>query len=650
VPLPVLAVAAVTVVAVIVVPGANSGGGTAVGAVRVNQVGYDATSAKRAYLMTDRPVSGTPFRVRSKAGEVVFEAPVGHDLGAWSDRFPHVYALDFDRVTRPGRYVVEVPEVHAATSPTFRLDTPARLYAPLLANATSFYQAQRDGPDVVGSVLDRQPAHLNDRMARVYQPPRFDADDGLVGDLTPVRPTLRRDVSGGWFDAGDYIKGTQTSSYTLDMLLVAVRDHPELVGDLATEVRFGLDWLQKMWDDPSRTLYYQVGLGDGNDGITGDHDLWRRPEVDDTFGGRDPASRYIRHRPVFRAGPPGSPISPNQAGRLSAALALCYQVFRTTDPAYANRCLVGAEHVFALADTRPKGDLVTFSPFDFYPETEWRSDLELGAIELHAALTTAAHQPGGRDADPPRGLLHTDPDFYLRKAAHWADAYMASDDDAADSLNLYDVSALAHYELHRAITRAGDPSGLAVRKGQLVADIGKQLDNARAQAHDDPFGFGFPYSSFDGTSHAQGLAITASFYDELTGTTRYAAFGRRQLGVILGSNAWGASFIVGAGTDFPRCVHHQVANLDGSLEGERPILRGAAVNGTNGVDVFEGLGVPDEARACPPAPGGSGHYAPFDGKGARYLDDVTSWPTSEPALDFVATTPLAFARQIAVSP
>jgi hypothetical protein len=32
--------------------------------------------------------------------------------------------------------------------------------------------------------------------------------------------------------------------------------------------------------------------------------------------------------------------------------------------------------------------------------------------------------------------------------------------------------------------------------------------------------------------------------------------------------------------------------------------------------------------------------------GARWWDDARSWPTAEPAIDFVATTPLAFALAI----
>jgi len=111
----------------------------------------------------------------------------------------------------------------------------------------------------------------------------------------------------------------------------------------------------RMWDDSTQTLYYQVGIGNGNGKTRADHDLWRLPQADDTFGGTDPVYRYIRHRPVFRAGPSGSSISPNLAGRDAAAMAMCFQVFKTSDPALANSCLLSAEHIFDLANTAPSG-------------------------------------------------------------------------------------------------------------------------------------------------------------------------------------------------------------------------------------------------------------------------------------------------------
>lgn len=604
--------------------------------VRVNQVGYEASNGKRAFLLSRTRVRGATFDVVADGGGVALSAPVGKDLGAWSHRFPHVYALRFDGVTDPGTYEIVVDLLAPVSSPSFDVGDAADLFAPLLENARTFYRAQRDGPDVIGSVLDRQPAHLNDANARVFRRAHY-TPAFTIRDPVPVPGAPRRDVSGGWFDAGDYIKGIQTESYTAAMLLVARRDFPGSLGsgapaDFTAELRFELEWLLKMWDDETSTLFYQVGFGDGSRRYAGDHDPWRLPQEDDTLGGTDPYYRYIRHRPLFRAGPPGSSVSPNLAGRLAAAFGLCSQVFRAADSPFADRCLLAGQHIFDLADTHP-GRLLTFSPFAYYPETEWHSDLELGAIELFRATDAAGL---------PDGLPHADPDHYLRKSARWADAYIGGD-ELGDTLNLYDVSAIAHAELARAIDDTG-LGGLAVGRDRLVADIERQLEGAAAQAATEPFGFGFPYAAYDGTSHGQGLAITASLHAELTGSDTWSAFGRRQLDVILGANPWGTSFIVGAGHTFPHCPHHQVANLVGALDGSSPLLLGAAVNGTNAKDQFAYLGLPEHARRCPA--GGADPFARFNGMGARWWDDAKSWPTSEPAIDFAATTPLAFAMQM----
>ena len=181
----------------------------------------------------------------------------------------------------------------------------------------------------------------------MYLTPEIDRDEKLVGDLAPNGATI--DASGGWFDAGDYLKFVETHSYVVALMLIGVRDFPDQMGagsarcDFTAEAKFGLDWLQKLWDDRSRTLYYQVGIGTGNAAITSDHDLWRLPQLDDAFGGESPASRYIRHRPVLIAAKAGAPVSPNLAGRLAADFALCYRVFHATEPAYADRCLASAE-------------------------------------------------------------------------------------------------------------------------------------------------------------------------------------------------------------------------------------------------------------------------------------------------------------------
>ncbi len=614
---------------------ARAASGTAF--VRVNQVGYATTASKRAYLMASAAETGATFSVKNASGATVYSAPIGASLGSWSTAYPDVYALDFGSVTTPGTYTIVTSGPITGSSPSFPIDTAANVYAGALSNALSFYQNERDGPNYIPSALRTAPGHLNDQTAMTYLTPNVNSNGRFSGDLSSLGVTIN--AAGAWWDAGDYLKFVETISYTVDMMQLGVRDLSAEMGagsstaNFTAEAKFGLDWLQQMWNDSTQTLYYQVGIGGGNAKTISDHDIWRLPQVDDTYGGTNSLYRYIRNRPVFRAAPAGSLISPNLAGRLAADFALCFQLFKTSNPTYANQCLLSAEHIFALANTNPSGNLLTVIPFSFYPETEWRDDLEFGATELYFALA------GG---NLPAGLPQTNPTFYLQAAAQWAHAYITGPNDAADTLNLYDVSGAAHYELYRAIAQAGNPTGLAVTQTDLLNDLKKQLDKAVTQAGTDPFGFGFTWAAFDTTSHGAGLVVMASEYDHLTGTTTYAGYGVQWLANILGANAWGISLIVGDGSTFPHCMQHQVANLAGSLDGSPPVLAGAAVEGPNRTT---SRGLVSGMITCPA--NGIDQYAQFNGSSATFQDNVQSWSTDEPALDLTATSPLAFAWQIA---
>jgi endoglucanase len=527
----------------------------------------------------------------------------------------------------------------SATSPKFVVDTPINLYSTALANTLSFYQNERDGADYIPSPLRNGAGHLNDEKATVYKTPSFDDNDNIKGSLNATGATI--DASGGWWDAGDYLKFVQTHSYVVAMMLVGIRDFPAQMGpgsgaDFTAEAKFGLDWLQKMWNDNTKTLYYQVGIG--TDFVSfdylSDHDIWRLPQVDDTYAGSDPTYQYIRNRPVFVAGAAGAKISPNLAGRLAADFALCYKVYKSTHESYANKCLLSAEHIFDLADTSPTA-LLTVAPNDFYPEDEWRDDMELGATELYFAL---------RSDNLPSGLPHTDANYYLKQAATWANAYITGPNDGTDTLNLYDVSGLAHFDLHRAITLAGNPSGLAVSQKALVNDIANQIQTSLTGA-DDPFGFAWPWSSNDTVSHGAGLSVMAREYYSLTRTGSYATDSRRWMANILGANPWGVSFIVDDGKPFPYCMQHQVANLMGSTNGKPPVLSGAAVEGPTNAATS---GLLDNMVTCPPD--GGNVYKAFNGNGAVYKDNVQSYSTDEPAIDLTAASFLMYAWKIAGEP
>jgi endoglucanase len=605
-------------------------------------MGYEVGTDSRAYLMSTSSESGAVFQVIDSRGATVFSSAVGASLGTWG-KFT-VYALDFE-IDSSGTYTIDVDGPVNATSLSFRVGTPKQLYSQGIANALNFYQNERDGKDFLKTPLRTAPGHLNDDHATLYASPQFDSNDNILGSLKPVGGAI--DASGGWWDAGDYLKFVQTHSYTVALMLIGIRDFPQQMGgaagtsDFTSEAKFGLQWLRKMWDDDSRTLCYQVGIGTdflNNPNVISDHDIWRLPQVDDTLGGTDPTLRYVRHRPVFVAGPAGSKISPNLAGRMAADFAECSQILRNAQPDLADDCLVSAEHIFVLADTSPTGNLLTTAPFDFYGETEWRDDLELGATELYFALASA-------EGPLPSALPHSDPSFYLNAAAHWAHAYITGPNDAADTLNLYDVSGLAHFELFRAIADAGRPKGLEVSQSDLVQDLRKQLQNAITQGQSDPFGFGFPWDVFDTTTHGAGLSVMADEYALLTRSSTFDTLSRRWEANILGANAWGTSLIVGDGHVFPNCMQHQVANIVGSLNGTPPILAGALVEGPNS---FAATGFVDGMRVCPP--GGGDVFAQFNGNGAVYKDDQESFSTVEPAIDLTAPSFLMFSWRVAGAP
>lgn len=694
--------------------------------IRVNQAGYEAGAAPfRAYLMSKAPVTGATFQVVNSKGVVADSGHLGTLLGTWGHSKAltySVYALDFN-VLGGDLYTIKVSGPVTVTSPAFAVDSADNLYSGLLLNTLFFYETQRDGNDLIHNVLRTAPAHLKDARAQVYVTPPLDGND-FIDNLPPAPPLVSAglpniNAAGGWWDAGDYAKYVETVSYTVALMQIGIRDFPRQMGaeapvnpptppgsisyagnsgvgapassDFTDEASFGIDWLMKMWDDKTKTLYYQVdntqdwdyygqgspGSAAGNCGGTypspycliTEYDIWTLPQSADHFQQPgdphecDPLTTYyICNRPVYVAGPAGTPISPNLAGRLAADFALCYQLNRTSHPWLANQCLRNAEDTFALADTSypdpaPSGNggtcancLLTISPFGGYPESVWDDDMELGATELYFALQSAG---GARNL--PAGLLHTNAMDYLAQAALFAHNYITRiyDRGFSDTLNLYDVSGLAHFELYRALEMAGNPQGLAVSQARIRSQFLRQVASAVAQAHTDVWGFGYGWNWGDSASHGAGISVMASEAAYLTQAKRFDIYAQRWLANILGVNPWGSSFIVGEGSTFPNCIQHQVANLAGALNGSSggtPVLWGGVVEGPSSSATSGLLG---GMILCPAD--GSDTFKKFNGNDGAfdrsqvtvYQDNMQSYTTTEPAIDLTATSFLMLSWRLA---
>jgi len=666
--------------------------------VRVSQVGYESANPPyQAYLMSTASESGATFSVINSEGATAYSGAIGALLGTWSNSKTvtyDVYSLSF---TVPGGdiYTISVTGHVAATSPKFAVNTPEVLYPGLLLNTLWFYETDRDGPNFIPNALRTAGGHLNDSSATVFDTPPLNANDLITTTGTPLTTTgVTINADGGWWDAGDYMKYVETISYTTALMEIGIRDFPNQMGpgapaspaappasvsyagtasgaptssNFSAEAQFGFEWLVAMWNDSTKTLDYQVDTSQdwkNFKNLESEYDIWTLPQAADDYESCTADYVYICHPPVFLAAPAGSTISPNLAGRMAAAFAEYYQLYRTSNPTTANQALLYAEDIFALANTTladpaksvndgtcSSACLLTVSPFDGYPETVWDEDMELGATELYIALQSS----GG---SLPAGLPITNPNTYLTDAAQYASNYIAKiyNTGNEDTLNLYDVSGLAHFELYRALGLAGNPSGLAVSQSIMLNALENQLAVAITQAGTDAWGFGVPWENGDTTSHGAGISVMASELYYLTKTASYNTYSQRWLANVLGANSWGSSFIVGDGSTFPNCIQHQVANLAGALNGTSggtPILWGAASEGpanaattgtltgmnlcpANGVDTFKTFN------------GNDGAYDSSDV--AVYRDNVQSYSTTEPGIDLTSTSFLMWSWRLAGSP
>ncbi len=144
------------------------------------------------------------------------------------------------------------------------------------------------------------------------------------------------DVTGGWHDAGDYIKFFSTTALTTYMLLFAYEFDKEKFGfdnddnnvpDILEEAKVGLDWLLRC--NISDTLFV-VQVQNESDHTVG----WRLPENDS----------LQFSRPAFTG------LSKNLVGIYSAVMSLASRIWidKFESDEFANSCLTSAIQKYSI--------------------------------------------------------------------------------------------------------------------------------------------------------------------------------------------------------------------------------------------------------------------------------------------------------------
>nr|AXQ39837.1 beta-1,4-endoglucanase [Loboptera decipiens] len=221
-------------------------------------------------------------------------------------------------------------------------------YGDVIRNSLLFYEAQRSGKLPSDQLVTwRKDSALNDK--------------GQNGE----------DLTGGYYDAGDYVKFGFPMAYTITTLAWGAIDYADgytkanAMDGVRKAIKWGTDYFLKAHVSQN-TLYGQVGEGQV------DHNSWGRPED------------MTMERPAYKidTSNPGSDL----AAETAAAFAAASIVFKNVDSSYSNTLLNHAKELYNFADSYRGlySDSISDAK-NFYSSSGYEDELVWGAVWLYKA-------------------------------------------------------------------------------------------------------------------------------------------------------------------------------------------------------------------------------------------------------------------------
>jgi endoglucanase len=552
--------------------------------VRINQIGYLPYGPKRATWITDEPLPAE-FAVLAADGSTVHRGssqpwPIRPEPTSGQS----VHVLDFTGLTTPGgscRLLVADQHSHR-----FRIADD--LYDTLATDALNLFYLLRSG-----CPIDEQRAPGYGRPAGHLGVLPNQGDMAVRGWTGPEAarlypgwaPTGQFDVSGGWYDAGDYGKYTVSGSIAVWQLLnlldllrgkagAAIVSGPALL----EECRWQLDWLLRM----------QVPTGQPLAGMAFHrvHGTVWSPMPG--WAHQDPTIRVL-HRPSTTA-----------TLHLAAVGAQASRLLRDIDAGYADHLLTASRTAHHAAHTHP--NLIA-------PDDE------------------------GRFGGGPYGDPDVDDDFYWAASELWLatgeDSFRTElEEHAQHTADVFDaggfdfdsVAALARLDLASNHSGLPDHDRIADSVSQAAQQL---LDLQRRQPWGQPYAPAAGWAWGSNGRILNNLVVLATAA-QLTDNRSFQDGVVTGMDYILGRNALGQSYVTGHGTD--ATAHLRTRQFGHDLHPTLPPPPAGAMAG--GANSTETPGFPSDPRlrGLPPQ--------------CCYLDEPTSETTNDICIRWNA--PLAY--------
>lgn len=564
--------------------------------IRINQAGYLPEDIKVAVLISHNDTDGF-FEVRDAVSDEVVFRSNGAPANPAKWALKSAWRMNFSSITKPGSYYIAS---NGTNSPIFRIG--ADVYDGIADFLLTYMRQQRCGDNPYNGELCHQ-------------------HDGYIVDH-PTRTGEHIDVTGGWHDATDYLQYMTTSSTTIyhmafaykyakdktvfkDLYDARGRKGSNGIPDILDEVKWGLDWLDKMNPAP-REMYYQIA-------DDRDHAGMRLPYLDSVdYGYGKGLGRpvyFVTGKPQIAKDKVNRTTGVSSAaGKFASTFALGADVIRDYYPDFAEKLMgkVKDAYDFALEVPGNTQTACVISPY-FYEEDTWVDDIELAAATMYTL---------------------TGEEYWKQQGAYWGELEPVSpwmERGRGPGKEYHHYQWYPFINLGHFLLASSDDSQVRAEFSEYMR---QGLQDLRDRASDEPFMHGVPYLWC--SNNLTSAAVTqARLYEEATGDIQFREMEAALRDWLLGCNPWGTTMISGypevlmPGYDYPSDPHSSYVHVNGDL----PV--GGLIDGP----IYKTLFM-DRAGSAVRAD--ADVFASLNRGVAVYHDDIGDYASNEPTMDGTA--------------